>query len=240
MADDGATGVGGARMRSLFNQFEGVTVAPPPAPAPERFASALDAPRAVVSGAAADAREDAAGRVGERVRRASSRGGAAEPPAAAPLGAARRRMPPPIGPADSDEARALKREIVAREAEIQDMAGRLAALAENLDRIAALFVAAQVGAPGVGGGGVYVPPPIGAAASDTASMSDPARRSAARGPRPATAGPLESRGATAGTSPPSASGAVGSSLEEILAAARSGRPSSRARSETPKYASLLK
>lgn len=241
--------------RSLVDRFEGVKPKPAPAPVLERFTSAVDGPRAVVSGEAASARDDAAARVGDRLaKRASEAMGdrASLPGGGRALGGAKRRMPPPIVARDSDRVCELKREVVAREAEIQAMAAKLAELAGKLERLADVFTTAQVGIASPASQGVFEPPKISGESFYGPVPKAPTSASAAtltpkpKARRAATSAVVaKSSGiAPAISSPSSVSGAVGSSLEEILAAARGGRQGAgagtRITSEKPKYSSLLK
>lgn len=189
-------------MRALRNKFDGV--APPPPPQRERLQSALDAPRAELGDEAKSARDGAATRV---------RNSTTEAPKL-------RRYVPQIGPADSDEARHLKRQIQAREQEIQAMCAKLLQVAERLDRVASIFHASlqNVAAP-------------------VAAPEDPNK------PRMkafSADAPVDGAAAATSAASSAAASAKPTSLEAILAAARSGGNSSRAQSEKPKYSKLLR
>lgn len=225
-------------LSSLVSVFE-PAASPAPRAARERFTADVDGPRASLSSAATAAQASSSSRVAARVS-SSSAGGAS-------LGGARRVLPAPAVPSDGAGVARLKARIFAREADVQEAAARLARMADELERLGGLFVAAQDG-----GGGrnatEYVPPPMGAVSVFGEEAVEAAKAAGKRVTAPSKGG-VRSKGLgevrAAVRSMPAGGGEdasvekpkVGGSLAEILAAARGG---SRVKSETPKYASLLK
>lgn len=228
-----------SRVTDLASRFEST---PPPEPTRERFTSAVDKPKAVVS---------AEGRAASRRSAAK-----AEALASGAAAHARRRRVPAILPGDDDLMRSLKRAAQAREAEIQDIAARMSALIERLARVTSQLDAAS-SAPVVTGGkpsdkrlqsGEFASvasrvPRKQSSVPSSAPRKDISLQSilaAARSPRtranntPASAPPPSTAaGAAAGA------GAGGNtnnnSLEAILAAARGGASSGGA-----KYSKMMR
>lgn len=128
-----------------------------------------------------------------------------------------KRYVPQIGPTDTDEERELKRKIQAKEQEILDMASRLKNMAERLDVVVGVFHNSLI----------------------SAATEEPAMESSGEPIKAFQKGPevveKEERDKSRKSAP---SSSAGTSLEAILAAARSGKP--RVKSETPKYSKLLR
>eukprot|EP00177_Eucheuma_denticulatum_P008143 GFKZ01014829.1.p1 GENE.GFKZ01014829.1~~GFKZ01014829.1.p1 ORF type:complete len:204 (-),score=53.35 GFKZ01014829.1:670-1281(-) len=131
-----------------------------------------------------------------------------------------RRYVPQIGPTDTDEERELKRKIQAKEQEILDLASRLKDMADRLDVVVSVFHNSLISA---------------AAEEPVAPSSGEAVKAFQKGPDLSEKEKKEEKEKSR-MSAPSSSG--GTSLEAILAAARSGKP--RVKSETPKYSKLLR
>lgn len=129
-----------------------------------------------------------------------------------------RRYVPQILPGDTDEERDLKRQIQAKEQEILDMASKLAGIAERLDRAVETFHGSVVGV----------------SANVPEAAPSPTRAKAFDG----TGEEATTETAESPSTRKSAPSGTGTSLEAILAAARSGKP--RVKSETPKYSKLLR
>lgn len=217
-------------IQSLLHKFEGTAIEPPAPPRRERVVSALDGPRAEVDGVAAVERERAQNRISVSV-----------PQVQVPTFGPAARKIPSISVSDSDEVRTLKREILAKEAEIQAMAAKFLELSDRLDRVVNLFQAAQNEtfvdvqddvSKGHFSNDITFEPASPIFGADSSSVSN-------RNGAFSEDSSLKSIGA-AGGRPPSAS-KTGGTLAEILAAARGSATSSgRATSEKPKYASLLR
>lgn len=133
----------------------------------------------------------------------------------------RKRYVPQIGPTDTDEERELKRRIQAKEQEILDMASRLSQIAERLDRMVETFHASI----------------IATTANEQVAEPSENRTKAFQDSPDKNTEEAEAREEDS-ISQKSVPNATGTSLEAILAAARSGKP--RVKSETPKYSKLLR
>lgn len=215
----------------MLHKFEGTKIESPAPPKRERFVSGVDGPRAQVEGVAAVERE-----------RAQNRASLSVPQSTGPLLGPVARKVPIISPSDSDEVQSLKREIIAKEAEIQALAGKFTELSDKLDRIVSMFQAAQndtFSDPQTDFEGAVLSSSdmtfdLASPANETSSVTyknrfEPASDSAV------------GRSNGVATERPASAPKTGGTLAEILAAARGGTPSSgRATSEKPKYASLLK
>lgn len=198
------------KMQGLLNKFEGI-VEVVEEPKKDRVRSALDQPAPEVSGEAAVARASARGKL--EATQKSVEPNVNEKRFENP--AMKRRLPT-MSPADSDKVRELKRGILAKEAEIQAMASKLTELGEKLDRLVQLFQAAEStsGVSAVGSDKHFVAPKF------TADRNE---------------GGLE---AESPVSPSSVN--AGSSLQDILAAARSPKGASQSGAPKSSYATLVK
>lgn len=137
----------------------------------------------------------------------------------------RRRITPAITHTDSDELRALKRTAQAKELEIQNLAAKFQTLAERLSRLTSQFDAAKY-AP------VVAATPNGARVKSTEYVSGAtAARSAVSSAEKATRGSTGSTGSTQKSS---------TSLEAILAAARSGDRGSGKASAPVKFSKIIR
>lgn len=132
-----------------------------------------------------------------------------------------KRSVPQIGPTDTDEERELKRRIQAKEQEILDMASKLNQIAERLDRVIEKFHASTIG--------TSTDEPI-AEPKDNRTKAFQELPDKGKDEVSAKGEDDNARKSTTATG--------GTSLEAILAAARSGKP--RVKSETPKYSKLLR
>lgn len=130
-----------------------------------------------------------------------------------------KRYVPQIGPTDTDEERELKRKIQAKEQEILDLASRLKDMADRLDVVVGVFHNSLISAAGE---------------EQVAESSGETIKAFEKGPDGGKE--KEEKEKSRMSAPSSSSG--GTSLEAILAAARSGKP--RVKSETPKYSKLLR
>jgi hypothetical protein len=221
-------GASEARVRALLNRFEGrPEVEPEPEPKRDRVVSALDAPRAAVEGAAATERDLARARL-DALNPAVQAGTAAFLPPRVT------RNVPTIGPGDSDTVVALKREILAKESEIQSVAGKMVEVSGKLDRIIGMLQVAEM--PIVADDTAYTPPlpkvqnlNLKSMPSDDASSNMPPQSES-----------RSVRGRSTPAMPSTPASVTGNTLAEILAAARGGDSSTRAKSEKPKYAAFLK
>lgn len=188
-------------MRALLKKFEvKKEEPPPPPPKKERFQSELDAPRPELSVQAKTARVQSVSRVEAAKPVAEGKGW---------------RQMPQIGATDTDEERELKRKIQAKEQEIVDVAAKLSALGDRLERALEAFHESVVG--------VAAAAPEAAPSVDRAKAFEDNENSPEKG-KDRKSAPGLSGGKT--------------SLEAILAAARSGK--GRVKSETPKYAKLIR
>lgn len=124
---------------------------------------------------------------------------------------------PQIGATDTDEERELKRKIQAKEQEIVDVAAKLSAIADRLDRALEAFHGSVVG--------------VASAVPEAAPSATRAKAfSEGEGGEKVQSGKERQSTPEIGSAP--------TSLEAILAAARSGK--GRVKSETPKYSKLLR
>lgn len=123
---------------------------------------------------------------------------------------------------DTDEERELKRTILARDEEIREAVAKLSSLSERLERLVDQFSSSVV-VDEASPRSPLSPPPVAAFAADSSTSSP--RSTSLPQDRPERH---------------SASAPVATSLEAILAAARSGNSSSRSGGERPKYARMLR
>lgn len=133
-----------------------------------------------------------------------------------------KRYVPQIGPTDTDEERELKRRIQAKEQEILDMASRLSQIAERLDRVVETFHASI----------------IATSADEYVAEPSESRTKAFQNSPDKDMEEAEAKEEEGSNSRKSVPATTGTSLEAILAAARSGKP--RVKSEAPKYSKLLR
>jgi hypothetical protein len=227
-------GASEARVRALLNRFEGrPEVEPEPVPKRDRVVSALDAPRAAVEGEAAMERDLAKLRL-DALNPGLQKGTSAFVPPKVT------RNVPTIGPGDSDPVIALKREVLAKESEIQSMAAKIVEVSGKLDRIIGMLQVAEMPVVADHSGHAPFVPKLGALDLKSSSSEDSPTSRVASGSRSV-------RGKSTPPVPSTPASVTGNTLAEILAAARggdtsarAGDTSARAKSERPKYAAFLK
>lgn len=184
-------------------------MSPPESPATERVKSALDGPKRVLSVEASDARDMAR--------------------AASIIKSPTAQLLPQVRASDSEEMRHVKRKVLARDQEIRDAVGKLTEMSERLARLVDQFSSSVVAddIPALPAVAVATP----SATSPVAAFSE----SAASTPTHTLKGDAEG---TQKKERRSASSSMPTSLEAILAAARSGQP--RTGGGRQKYATMLR
>lgn len=133
------------------------------------------------------------------------------------VAAASKRYVPKIGPTDSEEVRELKRKIQAKEQEILDITAKFRQISDRLTRVVDIFTNASV--------------------EEAMAAAPPPKKSNSE-PTKAFQSNSELEQTQKEQAPKKTTSISGNSVEAILAAARSG--SSRAQSERPKYAKLMR